>query len=102
MIPFQEQITNKFGNDSMVFVFNVLPETFHIINQNTLVGVGNFLGILFFIVLLFAGLSSLIAMLELAVDAIETQYDISKQKVICGICATIIIVGLSLTFANTY
>ena len=102
ILLFQEQITNKFGNDSMVFVFNVLPETFHIINQNTLVYVGNFLGILFFIALLFAGLSSLIAMLELAVDAIETQYDISNQKVICGICATIITVGLSLTFANTY
>lgn len=102
ILLFQEQITNKFGNDSMVFVFNVLPETFHIINQNTIVGVGNFLGILFFLALFIAGLSTTVGNVEVIVDAIETQYDISNQKVICGICTTIIIVGLALVFENTY
>jgi len=86
----------------MVFVFNVLPETFHIINQNTIVGVGNFLGILFFLALFIAGLSTTVGNVEVIVDAIENQYDISNQKVICGICTTIIIVGLSLVFENTY
>ncbi|WP_338991559.1 sodium-dependent transporter [Spiroplasma endosymbiont of Seladonia tumulorum] len=102
ILLFQQQIATKFGNDSMVFVFNVLPETFHIINQNTVVGVGNFLGVLFFLALFIAGLSTTVGNVEVIVDAIETQYEISNQKVICGICLTIIVVGLSLVFESTY
>ncbi|WP_338956110.1 sodium-dependent transporter [Spiroplasma endosymbiont of Polydrusus cervinus] len=102
ILLFQQQIAAKFGNDSMVFVFNVLPETFHIINQNTAVGVGNFLGVLFFLALFIAGLSTTVGNVEVIVDAIETQYEISNQKVICGICSIIILVGLALVFESTY
>ncbi|WP_425378652.1 sodium-dependent transporter [Spiroplasma endosymbiont of Polydrusus pterygomalis] len=102
ILLFQQQIAAKFGNDLMVFVFNVLPETFHIINQNTAVGIGNFLGVLFFLALFIAGLSTTVGNVEVVVDAIETQYEISNQKVICGICSTIILVGLALVFESTY
>ncbi len=102
ILLFQQQIATKFGNDSMVFVFNVLPETFHIINQNNVVGVGNFLGVLFFLALFIDRLSTAVGNVEVIVDAIETQYEISNQKVICEICLTIIVVGLSLVFESTY
>ena len=102
ILSFQQEITNKFGSDSIVFVFNVLPETFHIINQNTVVGFGSFLGILFFLALFIAGLSTTVGNTEVIVDAIETQYHFKKRRVIFGICTLIIVVGLALVFENTY
>lgn len=102
ILLFQQQINAKFGNDSMIFIFNVLPEMFHIVNQNTIIGIGNFLGILFFLALFIAGLSTTVGNVEIIVDAIKTQYEINNQKVICGICLIIIVGGLSLVFENTY
>ncbi|WP_308699439.1 hypothetical protein [Spiroplasma sp. hyd1] len=70
------------NNDGASFIFNVFPQAFSVINHHTIVGFGNFLGILFFTALLFAGLSSIIAMLEVVVNGIFSNYKVNEKKVI--------------------
>ena len=50
-------------------------------------GIGNFIGILFFVLVFFAALTSAIALMEAVVSTVEDEFTWSRQKstVICGI-----------------
>lgn len=98
---YQAKISEKFGDDTMIFVFNVLPKAFDIINQKTAIGFGNFLGILFFLALFVAGLSTTIGNMSVVIDSISHQYKLSNKKVINYVCLAMIIIGLVLTFEKT-
>ncbi|AHF57566.1 sodium-dependent transporter [Spiroplasma eriocheiris] len=99
---FSKAIDAEFPNgDGMSFIFNVFPQAFNVINQNTVVGIGNFLGILFFIALLFAGLSSIIAMVEISINAIYTNYRIKERQIVLGVIGLMMVIGLVLMFSET-
>lgn len=89
------------NNDGASFIFNVFPQTFSVINQHTIGGFGNILGILFFTALLFAGLSSIIAMLEVVVNGIFANYKVNEKKVILILMLLMAIIGLVLMFKDT-
>ncbi|ALA97483.1 putative sodium-dependent transporter [Spiroplasma kunkelii CR2-3x] len=71
-------------NDGASFIFNVFQQTFNVINKQIFVGFGNFLGILFFTALLFAGLSSIIAMIiamiEVVINIIFSNYKVKEKN----------------------
>lgn len=98
---YQTKISEKFGSDTMIFVFNVLPKAFDIINQKTVVGFGNFLGVLFFLALFVAGLSTTIGNMIVIIDSISHQYKLNHRKVINYVCLAMVIIGLVLTFEAT-
>ncbi|AOX43706.1 sodium-dependent transporter [Spiroplasma sp. NBRC 100390] len=89
------------NNDGASFIFNVFPQTFSVINHHTIAGFGNFLGVLFFTALLFAGLSSIIAMLEVVVNGIFSNYKVNEKKVIFILMLLMAIIGLVLMFKDT-
>ncbi|WP_338965670.1 hypothetical protein [Spiroplasma endosymbiont of Sarcophaga carnaria] len=89
------------NNDGASFIFNVFPQTVSVINHHTIVGFGNFLGILFFTALLFAGLSSIIAMLEVVVNGIFSNYKVNEKKVIFILILLMATIGLVIMFKDT-
>ncbi len=89
------------NNYGASFIFNVFPQTFSVINHHTIAGFGNFLGVLFFTALLFAGLSSIITMLEVVVNGIFSNYKVNEKKVIFILMLLIAIIGLVLMFKDT-
>lgn len=88
------------NNDGASFIFNVFPQTFSVINYHTIVGFGNFLVILFFTALLFARLSSIIAMLEVVVNGIFSNYKVNEKKVIFTLIILMALIGLVLMFKD--
>ncbi|UZQ29219.1 MAG: hypothetical protein OHM56_08375 [Spiroplasma phoeniceum] len=87
-------------NDVASFIFNVFPQTFNVINKQTFVGFGNFLGILFFTALLFAGLSSIIAMIEVVINKIFSNYKVKEKQVIIILMNLMAAIGLVLMFKD--
>ncbi|AXF95535.1 sodium-dependent transporter [Spiroplasma phoeniceum] len=88
-------------NGGASFIFNVFPQTFNAINKQTFVGFGNFLGILFFTALLFAGLSSIIAMIEVVINGIFSNYKVKEKQVIILLMILMAAIGLVLMFKDT-
>ncbi len=86
--PFDQLVTEGTG-----LAFVVFPQVF-----NTMGTMGTIIGPIFFICILFAGITSAIALLEVATYAISEKFDIERKKAVTMIC----IVGfiISMIFAT--
>ena len=93
-----KQVKNKFGKDSSLggsqLLFVYLPKLFGSMNSKGIsFGAGNLLMMSFTITLLFAALSSIIAMAEVSVDGLQENFQIKKRNsiIIFGVFALIFI-----------
>ena len=97
-IPFDQLVTEGTG-----LAFVVFPQVF-----NTMGTVGAVLGPVFFICILFAGITSAIALLEVATYAISEKFDIERKKAVTYICivgfliSTIFATGLGSTILGAF
>ncbi|MBE4704267.1 sodium-dependent transporter [Spiroplasma platyhelix] len=83
-------------------IFQVFPQIFAIIGQGTaLLVFSHILAIFFFLSVFFAGISSLIAMLEGVVNPLETEWKIKRYKIIIGIIVLSILVDIVFIFNNS-
>lgn len=89
-----------FGGGGSALVFQVFPQLFSIINQ-TANGFGNFLGVLFFLTLAFAGLSSLIGQVESMVNGLEYEVNFSRAKSLSIAAAIAMVISVLYTFNNS-
>lgn len=83
-IPFNELVTEGSG-----LAFVVFPQVF-----NTMGTMGSIIGPLFFICILFAGITSTIALLEVATYAISEKFDIKRKKAVTMICIAGFIISI--------
>jgi neurotransmitter:Na+ symporter, NSS family len=78
----------KVATDGIGLAFKVFPQVF------SEMGVaGNFLGVLFFAALVFAGLTSCVSLTEAFTAAIKDKVNVSRQKIVTSIC----LAGLSVS-----
>lgn len=83
-------------------IFQVFPQIFAIIGQGTaLLVFSHILAIFFFLSIFFAGISSLIAMLETVVNPLETEWKMSRIKVIILIISISILIDILFIFNNS-
>lgn len=83
-------------------IFQVFPQIFAIIGQGTkLLVFSHILAIFFFLSIFFAGISSLIAMLETVINPLESEWKIKRYKAIISIIAISIIIDLIFIFNNS-
>ena len=86
-IPFDELVTSGTG-----LAFVVFPQVL-----NTLGPMGYVIGPLFFLCILFAGITSAIALLEVATYAISEKFDIGRKKTVTMICVLGFIISIIFT-----
>lgn len=86
-IPFDELVTSGTG-----LAFVVFPQVL-----NTLGPMGYVIGPLFFLCILFAGITSAIALLEVATYAISEKFDIERKKTVTMICVLGFIISIIFT-----
>lgn len=86
-IPFDELVTSGTG-----LAFVVFPQVL-----NTLGPMGYVIGPLFFLCILFAGITSAIALLEVATYAISEKFDIGRKKTVTIICVLGFIISIIFT-----
>lgn len=97
-IPFNELVTEGTG-----LAFVVFPQVF-----NTMGGIGHIIGPLFFICILFAGITSLIALLEVVSYSISEKFDINRKKTTIMVCvigfliSTIFTTGIGSTILGIF
>lgn len=89
-----------FGAGDKSLVFSVFPEIFARIN-NFSFGLGNFIAIIFFLTIFFAGISSLIMGLEAATSPIHIDLKIKRWKAIILVATTSALAGSILVFQNS-
>lgn len=89
-----------FGNGDKSLVFSVFPQIFAQIN-NFKLGLGNFIAIIFFLTIFFAGISSLIMALEAATSPLHIDLKIKRWKAILLAATTSALVGFILVFQNS-
>ena len=86
-IPFDELVTSGTG-----LAFVVFPQVL-----NTLGPMGYVIGPLFFLCILFAGITSAIALLEVATYAISEKFDMERKKTVTMICVLGFIISIIFT-----
>lgn len=93
---------NKVFKGGPTLIFQVFPQIFAIIAQNNvLLILSHILAIFFFLSIFFAGISSLIAMLEAVVNPLEGQWKIKRYKIIILIITISIFVDILFIFNNS-
>ncbi|MGL5268302.1 MAG: sodium-dependent transporter [Spiroplasma sp.] len=93
---------NEVFKPGPTLIFQVFPQIFAIIAQNTsLLVFSHILAIFFFLSIFFAGISSLIAMLETVVNPLEIEWKIKRYKIIILIIVISILVDILFIFNNS-
>lgn len=83
-------------------IFQVFPQIFAIIGQGTaLLVFSHILAIFFFLSVFFAGISSLISMLEAVVNPLEEAWKVKRYKLIIFTIVISILVGFVFVFNNS-
>lgn len=83
-------------------IFQVFPQIFAIIAKTpALLVFSHILAICFFLSIFFAGISSLIAMLEAVVNPLETEWKINRAKIIILIITLSVLVDILFVFNNS-
>lgn len=91
-----EDFDKVFGKGGPALVFQVFPQLFALINQSAN-GFGNVIGVIFFLTLFFAGMSSLIGQVESMVNGLE--YEVKIPRIVSLLVASTFAILLSLLFA---
>lgn len=89
-----------FGSGGPALVFQVFPQLFAIINQSAM-GLGNVISVVFFLTLFFAGMSSLIGQVESIVNGLEYEVKMKRVKALFVAVAFAMIVSILFSFDNS-
>lgn len=89
-----------FGSGGPALVFQVFPRLFGIINQSVPI-FGNFVAVIFFLTLAFAGISSLIGQVESMVNSLEYGIKMSRVKALIFSTLFAMILSVLFTFNNS-
>lgn len=89
-----------FGTGGPALIFQVFPQLFAIINQ-TVMGLGNVISVIFFLALFFAGMSSLIGQVESLVNGLEYEVEMKRVKALFMTAGFAMIVSVLFTFNNS-
>lgn len=89
-----------FGAGETSLVFSVFPKIFAEIN-NVTYGLGNFLGIIFFLTVFFAGISSLIMATEGATSPLHLDLNVKRLPATMIVGGVAMVLGFVLVFKNS-
>lgn len=89
-----------FGSGGPALIFQVFPQLFAIINQSAS-GFGNVVGVIFFLTLFFAGMSSLIGQVESMVNGLEYEVRMPRIAALLVSAGFAMIVSILFTFDNS-
>lgn len=93
---------NKIFQQGPTLIFQVFPQIFAIIATTPILLVfSHILAIFFFLSVFFAGISSLIAILEAVVNPIETEWKIKRYKIIIFVILASFLINILFVFNNS-
>ena len=98
------QPIEKIFQPGPTLIFQVFPQIFAIIAGNNNIGLlvlSHSLAIFFFLSVFFAGISSLIALLEAIVNPVAIEWKIKRSKIIIGVIIISLLVDILFIFNNS-
>lgn len=93
--PFNE----VFGAGGPTLIYQVLPQLFRLINQSVPI-LGNVISVMFFLTLLFAGMSSLIGQVESMVNGLEYEVNMKRIYALSLTCVFAMVLSCLFMFNN--